>query len=165
MFSHHITAPTATPMRIPLRRGVIGLTEREGLSARTQSADVEHAARSPSFFVIRETLRNSGIEQQELTQGFFVPKRSMSELRIVSFRGFSGRHKWQAHQSKNECESVHESLPTIRRSIASGPEGSLPVFSPSKEHDVFFVRLSLNTVLPGLDSTRQTLPPCSSAIR
>ena len=74
MFSHHITAPTATPMRIPSRRGVIGLTEREGLSARTQSADVEHAARSPSFFVIRETLRNSGIEQQELTQGFFVPE-------------------------------------------------------------------------------------------
>ena len=28
-----------------------------------------------------------------------------------------------------------------------------------------FLRLNVNTVLPGFDSTRQTLPPCSSAIR
>jgi hypothetical protein len=28
-----------------------------------------------------------------------------------------------------------------------------------------FLRLNVNTVLPGFDSSRQTLPPCSSAIR
>lgn len=40
-----------------------------------------------------------------------------------------------------------------------------PVFKSSKDDDLFFVKLSVNTVLPGFDSARRTLPPCSSAIR
>src|ERR1700742_1288975 len=34
-----------------------------------------------------------------------------------------------------------------------------------QESLVFFIRLKANTVRPGFDSTRQTLPPCSSATR
>lgn len=34
-----------------------------------------------------------------------------------------------------------------------------------KIKDLFFVRLSVNTVLSRFDSSRRTLPPCSSAIR
>src|SRR5579863_4493198 len=42
---------------------------------------------------------------------------------------------------------------------------ALPLFRSSKGKDLFFARFSVNSVLPGFDSTRQTLPPCSSAIR
>jgi hypothetical protein len=41
----------------------------------------------------------------------------------------------------------------------------LPVFRFSRSKDLFFVRLSVNTAPSGFDSSRQTLPPCSSAIR
>src|SRR5450755_2047815 len=39
-----------------------------------------------------------------------------------------------------------------------------PLFRSSKLTICFFVRLKVNTVLFGFDSSRRTLPPCSSAI-
>src|SRR3982075_1906602 len=58
-----------------------------------------------------------------------------------------------------------DSFRAVRRSIAAGFEAALPLFRSSKGKDLFFVRLSVNTVLSRFDSSRQTLPPCSSAIR
>jgi hypothetical protein len=42
---------------------------------------------------------------------------------------------------------------------------ALPLFRSSEDKNLFFVRLNVNTVRPGFDSTSRTLPPCSSAIR
>jgi hypothetical protein len=42
---------------------------------------------------------------------------------------------------------------------------ALSLFRFSKGKYLFFVRLSVNTVLSRVDSSRQTPPPCSSAIR
>src|ERR1700691_4288959 len=44
-------------------------------------------------------------------------------------------------------------------------KSAAPLFRSSKGKDLFFTRLSVNTVLSRFDSTRRTLPPCSSAIR